>query len=72
MPLNANDMADDMVAAFDAAFTVPAGQTNIDPATRLAACRVLATAIVDHIQDNALVSGACPPGGGPLSGGVIS
>ncbi len=71
MHLNATTLANDIVTAMDAAFPVPADQNDTPDATRLAAAKVLATAVVNHIKNNANVTGVCPPGGGPLSGGTI-
>jgi hypothetical protein len=33
---------------------------------------LVVTKILQHITKNALVTGACPPGGGPLTGGKIT
>ena len=71
MPLDADRLRDDIVARFDSLFSVPAPGNDINAADRVAAINAIAEAVVDEIKDNANVAGACPPGGGPLSGGTI-
>jgi len=57
-----DDLAGDMETALDTAFPLPDDWPD-DNTDRLDWCKVLAKAIVDHIQDNARVGGVAPAPG---------
>ena len=76
MPLNATILKDLIITKLDAASFVedPANRNealrNVED-TQDKAVEAIASALIEHIQANALVIGGCPSGGGPLVNGKI-
>lgn len=72
MALNKTRCRNAIIARLNSSFTVPEGQNNVAAATRQTAIDIIVEEILDEIADNAVVTGTCPPNGGPLTGGSIS
>ena len=72
MPLNKTRCRKAIITRLDSSFPVQEGQNDVAEATRQTAIDIIVEEILDEIADNALVTGTCPPNGGPLTGGSIS
>ena len=80
MPLNATTLAGAIADAVDAANlpnpapTVADGDGNrrLTRAARVAAMQPVAQAIIDHLENHAVITGTCPTNGGPLIRGRIT
>jgi hypothetical protein len=60
-------------AAIRAALVADAANTKaVDGPALTAFCDAIATTVLAHITTNAVVVGACPPAGGPLTAGLIT
>jgi len=72
MPLDKTRCRDAIIARLNSSFTVGADQNNVAAADRQTAIDIIVDEIFDEIENNALVTGTCPPNGGPLTGGSIT
>ena len=70
MALDASTLATAIRAEIDAEF--PVGDRDIDTDTRRKFTEALAAAIVTRLTSDAVVTGTCPPNGGPLTSGRIT
>ena len=70
MALDAYTLATAIRAEIDAEF--PVGDRDIDTDTRRKFTEALAAAIVTRLTSDAVVTGTCPPNGGPLTSGRIT
>ena len=70
MTLSASTLAETIRVELDAEF--PVGDRDIDTANRRKFTEALAAAIVARLTSDAVVTGTCPPNGGPLTSGRIT
>lgn len=72
MPLDKTRCRNAIIARLKSSFPVQSMQNDVEASTRQTAIDIIVGEILDEISDNALVTGTCPPNGGPLTGGSIS
>ena len=70
MALDASALATAIRDELDTEF--PAGDRDIDTANRRKFAEALAAAIVTRLTSDAVVTGRCPPNGGPLTSGRLT
>ena len=70
MALSASTLATAIEDELDAEF--PVGDRDIDTDNRRKFAEALAEAIVTRLTSDAVVTGTCPPNGGPLAAGRIT
>ena len=71
MPLSASDLAGAIDTALNTRLPIPA-MRGASSADRTALATAIAEAVVAQITSNAVVTGVCPPMGGPLTGGRVT
>lgn len=67
--MNSQALAHSIDDALNSAF--PIGKRDISENDRWKMSQAIAKAVVEHIQNYALVTGVCPTGGGPLADGKV-
>ncbi|MDE2846013.1 MAG: hypothetical protein OXO51_04830 [Gemmatimonadota bacterium] len=72
MPLDKTRCRNAIIARLNSSFTVESGQNDVAADDRQTAIDIIVEEIFDEIENNALVTGTCPPSGGPLTGGSIT
>lgn len=74
MPLSAAALSAVLVGELDS--RSPIGSTDDEAfngaAERQEFCDAIASAVIDYLKANTLVTGVCPSGGGPLASGLIT
>lgn len=68
MPLTVSGMSSAIKAQLDAQFPVGTGGAT----ARQNFCDAIATGVVNYLKSDAVVTGVCPSGGGPLATGKVT